>query len=235
MPDFQTIYAEYADEYDALVQHEDYEGNILAALRPIAGLDQPIDVVELGAGTGRLSLLLAPYARSLKLFDASDVMLAVAMGKLIEGGYEHWTTKTADNRAIPLEDEVADLSIAGWSFGHSTEWYPDTWRDEIRAAVNELLRVLRPNGVAVILETMGTGREEPEPPSADLAAYYQLLEQELGFSYTWIRTDYRFDSAAQAKGLTGFFFGNELVGNVLPTGEAILPECTGIWWRSKEV
>ena len=63
MDHFRTIYRTRADDYDTLVAREDFQGNLpqaLAKIRPWAGLD----VVELGAGTGRLTRLLAPAAAS---------------------------------------------------------------------------------------------------------------------------------------------------------------------------
>jgi ubiquinone/menaquinone biosynthesis C-methylase UbiE len=232
MPDFQTIYAQHADQYDQLVAREDYEGNILRALsqiRPLAGLD----VVELGAGTGRLTMLLAPLARSIRVFDASQHMLDVAAGKLARAGLHNWDLAAADNRALPVDDASADLTIAGWTFGHMTEWHAETWRDEIGKALGEMRRALRPGGTAIVIETLGTGRETPKPPVERLAAYYAMLEQDYGFAATWIRTDYRFESASEAEELTGFFFGVAMPASVTETGHAIVPECTGIWWLTR--
>lgn len=230
MPTFEEIYAQHADLYDALVMREDYQGNILPALqaiRPLAGLD----VIEFGAGTGRLTCLLAPIVKTIHAFDASEHMLDVAIARLCELGRDNWWADVADNRALPVADASADLSIQGWSFGHFCGWFPERWRYEIGRAVNEMLRVLRPEGVAVILETLGTGSETPQPPNDDLAAYYAWLEDDMGFSSTWIRTDYRFESLEEAETLTRFFFGDELAEAVVQNNWVILPECTGVWWR----
>ena len=71
---FQDIYANQADSYEAMVAREDYEGNILKTLqgiRPLEGLD----VIEFGAGTGRLTLLLDVP------FDVQFADLAARQGK----------------------------------------------------------------------------------------------------------------------------------------------------------
>ena len=230
MTDYQHIYTHQADQYDRLVAAEDYQGGILAALqrvRPLAGLD----VVELGAGTGRLTRLLAPLVRSIHAFDASAAMLQVAAQTLEGVGRGNWKVGVADNRRLPVADGVADLSIAGWSFGHSVSWYPDTWRAEIGGMLAEMRRVLRPGGTMVILETLGTGRETPQPPHAGLAAYYSWLEHEQGFHREWLRTDYEFASLDEADELTRFFFGDELADRVRREGLVRLPECTGLWWK----
>lgn len=230
MTNYQHIYTHQADQYDRLVAREDYQGQILAALqrlRPLTGLD----VVELGAGTGRLTRLLAPLARSIQAFDASATMLQVAAQTLEGTGRGNWKVGVADNRRLPVADGVADLSIAGWSFGHSVSWHPDMWQREIGQMLAEMRRVLRPGGTMVILETLGTGRDTPQPPHAGLAAYYRWLEGEQGFSHEWIRTDYEFATLDEADELTRFFFGDELADRVRRERLVRLPECTGIWWQ----
>jgi len=226
---FQNIYKHHADRYEQLVAREDYQGNILPTLnqiRPLAGLD----VVEMGAGTGRLTCLVAPLVNSIQAFDLSQPMLDVAVVKLEKLGLNNWTVKVGDNRTLPVEAGVADVSIAGWSFGHSTVWAGEGWREDIGQAVGEMQRVLRPGGTAIILETLGTGFELPRPPSQALADYYTFLENDLGFSTTWIRTDYRFESPVEAEALNRFFFGDDMAKTVVENQWVIVPECTGIWW-----
>jgi ubiquinone/menaquinone biosynthesis C-methylase UbiE len=229
MPDFKTIYAQHADEYHRLVDREDYQGNILRALNQIRSLDG-LDVVELGAGTGRLTLLLAPFVRAIRAYDESQAMLDVAAANLARASLTNVDLSIADNRALPAENASADLAIAGWTFGHMTEWFADSWRDEIGWAIAEMRRVLRPGGAAVIVETLGTGRELPAPPNDRLAQYYTMLEQEYGFQRAWIRTDYRFRSQAEADQLTSFFFDSPMPTIPAEQG-AVVPECTGIWSR----
>lgn len=230
MTDFRAIYATQAAAYDALVSCEDYEGNLLPALAgifPLAGAR----VVEFGAGTGRLTRLIAPLAAHVAAFDASTHMLATAAERLRAIDAGHWSLGVADNRHLPVGDGVADVALAGWSFGHAVGWFPDCWRNEIGAAIAEMRRVLRPDGTAIILETMTTGSETPRPPTAGLAAYYDWLERDLGFRGFSIRTDYRFESLDEAETLTRFFFGDELADRVTCERLVILPECTGIWRR----
>ena len=232
MPDhFETIYATKADQYEAMVQREDYEGNILKTLqqiRPLAG----IDAVEFGAGTGRLTLMLAPLVKSLRAFEGSQHMLNVAVGKLKASGLSNWQAQVADNRAIPSESTSADLAIQGWSFGHFCGWYPDSWREEAGKAIGEMKRLLRPGGTIIMLETMGTGRETPFPPTAGLAEFYAWLAGENGFQNVNIRTDYKFVSLEEANQLTRFFFGDNIADEVVRKNWVILPECTGVWWKT---
>ena len=227
---FQNIYATQADQYDAMVSREDYQGNLLPALeaiRPLAGLD----VVEMGAGTGRLTRLLVPVVGHIRAYDASAHMLDTARPTLAATGFSNWSLAVGENHALPADTASADIAIAGWSFGHCCGWYPASWREEIGKALSEMQRVLRPGGTAIILETMGTGSTEPAPPTEALAAYYHWLENEHGFAASTLRTDYQFASVAEAVELTHFFFGDDLTDRIQREHLTILPECTGIWWK----
>lgn len=226
--DYHEIYARYGERYDRLVAREDYQQNILPALQKIRRLEGAT-VVELGAGTGRLSCLLAPLVKQILLLDASQHMLDVAADKLAHLELDNWQTQVADNRSLPVKDQSADVAISGWSLGYLVGEHPESWQKELGTALREMERVLRPGGTIVILETLGTGHETPHPPTEGLAAYYWFLE-ERGFGSTWIRTDYRFASPDEAEGLTRFFFGDELAAQVVENKWVILPECTGIWW-----
>jgi ubiquinone/menaquinone biosynthesis C-methylase UbiE len=232
MPTFEEIYDQHADMYDRLVEREDVRGNLIAAIgeaHPLSGAE----VVEFGAGTGRVTRQLVPLVRHIRAFDASAHMLSVARRRLEETGFTNWALDVADNAALPVPDASVDLSVAGWTFGHQTEWNADRWQAEIGAGVDEMLRVLRPGGTAVVIETMGTGSRTPAPPNAQLAAYYAWLENERGFAYKWIRTDYHFESVDEGIELFRFFFGDSLAELVARENNVVISECTGVWWRKK--
>ena len=82
-------------------------------------------------------------------------------------------------------------------------------------------------------EVRSAGEASPNPPSEALAAYYAWLEEEHGYRRTWVRTDFRFRSRAEAEALLRFFF-EELYDERWAGREdlADLPECTGLWWRT---
>ncbi|MCP4427844.1 MAG: class I SAM-dependent methyltransferase [Chloroflexi bacterium] len=241
MMDFKRIYATQATEYARLVAREDWQGNLLSALAEILpALNAPkrpltnLNVVELGAGTGRITRLLAPRARQITALDISPHMLGAAQDNLDLAGLGKPARSVhlaaADNRHLPIAAQTADLALAGWSLGHFVGWHPQDWREQIGQALAEMKRVLRPGGTLILIETLGTGRETPQPPHNELAAYYRWLEDELGFSTTWIRTDYRFASVDEADILTRFFFGDELADRIRRQQITLLPECTGLWW-----
>ncbi len=228
MDHFRKIYQQHADLYDRLVRREDFEGNLSRALaQSLPGGE--LRVAELGAGTGRLTEILAPSARWVTAFDAALPMLNLAQQKLSESRVANCRLAVAENSALPLADASVDLAAAGWSIGHITGWYPDDWEMRIKQVLAEMERVILPGGSLLIVETLGTGVEEPAPPPS-LLNYYSLLKAS-GFDRQSIRTDYRFSTREEAEELLGFFFGNELAAEAKRRGGLVLPECTGLWIR----
>ncbi len=226
MPTEKEVYAQHADQYERLIRREDHQGNILREIEKVCPLDS-LDVVELGAGTGRLTRLLAPRVRSIRAFDVSAHMLSVAEASLGAMGIANWRLGAADHRRVPVEDAHADLVISGWSFCYLAVWGKADWKSALGDGFAEMRRILRPGGTIVLLETLGTGYEAPHPPE-HLNGYYAWLA-EAGFRSGWLRTDYKFESLDEAEELSAFFFGEEMRRKVVEKNWIILPECTGIW------
>ena len=227
MPTQEEIYKTEGDKYEALIAREDYQENILKSLREITDLDNRL-VLDLGAGTGRLACMLAPYVSRIRAFDISDEMLRVCKQKFTASGLSNWQVDIADHRQLPVPDQSADLVVSGWSVSYLAVWNPDTWREEMEKWLDEMKRVLRPGSFIVLFESLGTGNESPIKLD-HLKDFYPWLD-EVGFRSKWIRTDYKFESVAEAEELSRFFFGDELGDKVRDKKWVILPECTGVWW-----
>lgn len=228
MPDNKTVYARHGNEYEALIAREDYQGNIPRAIDEIINVDG-LEALDLGAGTGRLTLMLAPRVKSIRAFDASAEMLRVCRERLLASGLSNWQVDVADHRQLPVPDHSADLVTSGWSVSYLAVWNPERANQELDKWLAEMQRVLRKDGMIILFETLGTGYEEPFRLEHVEPAYRWLDAN--GFQNKWIRTDYRFESLAEAEYLSRFFFGDELGDKVRQNNWIILPECTGVWWR----
>ena len=225
----RKIYQSDGDRYEALISREDYQGNILSAIEEILKVDG-LDVLDLGAGTGRLTLLLAPHAGWIRSFDTSAEMLRVCRERLVASGLSNWQVDVADHRRLPVPDHSADLAVSGWSVSYLAVWDQENGTGELDKWLEEMKRVLRSGGTIILLESLGTGNETPIRLE-HVESTYRWLDAH-GFESKWIRTDYRFESVDEAAELAGFFFGEEMAKQIRRNGSVILPECTGVWWRN---
>ena len=224
----RKIYQSEGERYEALVSREDYQGNIPSTFDEIIRVDE-LDIIDLGAGTGRLTLILAPRAKSIRAFDVSAEMLRVCRERLIASGLSNWGVAVADHRNLPVEDHSVDLVVSGWSVSYLAVWNPEQANQELDKWLLEMRRVLRKDGIIILFESLGTGNESPIRLE-HVESTYQWLDAHR-FQNKWIRTDYQFESLDEAVELAGFFFGAEMADRVRERRLVILPECTGVWWR----
>ena len=209
---------------------EDCEGRLgpaLAAVRPLAGAR----VLEVGAGTGRLTELLVAGGAHVLACDAAFAMLAEARRRQ---ALARVPLLRADAVALPFAGGWADLAVAGWVFGHFSEWEGDRWRDRVDRALAEMERALAPRGALVVLETLGTGPAfagGPAAPTPALARYYAYLEG-LGFVRVEVATDYLFADVDEAVSVCGWFFGEALAEAIRASDSRRVPEWTGLWSRA---
>lgn len=229
MHELKEIYTSAADLYQALVRREDFQGNLLPAILSIDTLKDK-DVIELGAGTARVSCLIAPIVRRLVAADISHHMLKVGKGRLEALDSANWHLSLQSHRALPFASDTADVVIAGWSFCYAALDAGEDWQPALEEALGETARVLRPGGKLILIESLGTGFESPTRP--DVLVNYLAYLDEHGFKSTWVRTDYCFTDRSEAKDLTTFFFGEVPMPMRETENGVIVPECTGLWWQS---
>ena len=93
--------------------------------------DEPVTVLEIGAGTGKLTEALVAVGHEVHATDPDDAMLAVLRTRLPDV-----PTSVAGAEELPANDASYDVVVAGQAFH---------WFDHDRA-LPEIARVLRPGG-----------------------------------------------------------------------------------------
>jgi ubiquinone/menaquinone biosynthesis C-methylase UbiE len=106
-------------------------------------------VVDVGAGTGLLTLALAPSVSKVWALDISPAMVDYLSTKAASGGFDHVEVTTATAASLPLVDNAASLLVSNYCLHHLSD-------EEKRRALHEAFRVLRPGGRAVIGDMMFT-------------------------------------------------------------------------------
>lgn len=104
-------------------------------------------VVDIGAGTGLLSLRAARIAETVLAVDYSHPMLERLLERARADGLGNIRALTADMREIPLEDECAHVVVSSYAFHH----LPDADKE---VALAEARRLLRPGGRIVVCDMM---------------------------------------------------------------------------------
>jgi ubiquinone/menaquinone biosynthesis C-methylase UbiE len=111
-------------------------------------------VVDLGAGTGLLTLALAPRVGELVAVDISERMLDRLDDAAAADGVHNVETLVADLRRLPLDDESVTLVVSNYAFHH----LDDAGKE---LALAEARRILRPGGRLVICDMMFSLSLEP--------------------------------------------------------------------------
>jgi ubiquinone/menaquinone biosynthesis C-methylase UbiE len=104
-------------------------------------------VVDVGAGTGLLTLHLAPVVRRVWAVDIAPSMCDYLRTKAASAGIENVDVVVASAVSLPLIDGCADLVVSNYCLHHLDE------RGK-RAALAEAHRVLRPGGRLVFGDMM---------------------------------------------------------------------------------
>jgi ubiquinone/menaquinone biosynthesis C-methylase UbiE len=104
-------------------------------------------VLDLGAGTGLLTLAVAPLVESVVAVDFSAAMLARLEQGVRGRGLTNVAVIESDLRDLPLPDESVSLAVSNYSFHHL-----DGPGKEL--ALAEVRRVLEPGGRIVICDMM---------------------------------------------------------------------------------
>lgn len=113
------------------------ETAVLAAALPADG-----PVLEIGVGTGQVAIPLREAGIAMVGLDLSAAMMAVLVDKA--GGEPPFPLVNGDATTLPFDREVFEAALFRWVLHLIPNW---------RAAIVELVRVLRPGGL--VLATLG--------------------------------------------------------------------------------
>jgi len=127
-------------------------------------------VVDLGAGTGLLTLALAPRVADVVAVDYSAAMLERLDALAASDGVHNLRTVEADLRRLPLEDECATLLVSNYAFHH----LDDPGKE---LALSEARRVLQPGGRLIVCDMMFSLSLEARDRQVVMEKVFSLLRR----------------------------------------------------------
>jgi ubiquinone/menaquinone biosynthesis C-methylase UbiE len=105
------------------------------------------EALDVGAGTGLLTLALAEQVKSVWAIDISPAMCEYLRAKATSACCDNVETAMASAVSLPLVDESLDLVVSNYCFHHLQD-------ADKRRALAEAWRVLRPGGRLVFADMM---------------------------------------------------------------------------------
>jgi ArsR family transcriptional regulator len=119
------------------------EREVEAVLVEIITAADPRDLLDIGTGTGRMLEVLAPHVEHALGIDQSREMLSIARVNLERAGLENASARLGDMYQLALPDASFDAVVV-----HQVLHYAD----RPAVAIAEAARVLRPNGILVLVD-----------------------------------------------------------------------------------
>ena len=145
-----AYFRENADQWHRIRALYVDEREVEAALVEIIASADPRDLLDIGTGTGRILEILAPRVERALGIDQSREMLSVARVNLARAGLENGSVRLGDMYQLAVPDSSFDAVVI-----HQVLHYAD----RPAAAIAEAARVLRPNGVLVLVDFAPHGLE----------------------------------------------------------------------------
>lgn len=105
-------------------------------------------VLDMGCGAGHASFVAAQNVKQVVAYDLSAQMLDVVAQAAKEKGLTNIATRQGYAEKLPFEDGSFDVVISRYSAHH--------WHD-VGLALREVNRVLKPGGVAIVMDVMSPG------------------------------------------------------------------------------
>src|SRR5499433_3833963 len=138
-----AYFRENADQWDRIRSLYVDEREVEAALVEIIAVADARDLLDIGTGTGRMLEILAPRVEHALGIDQSREMLSIARVNLARAGLENGSVRLGDMYQLALPDSSFDAVVI-----HQVLHYAD----RPAAAIAEAARVLRPNGVLLLVD-----------------------------------------------------------------------------------
>lgn len=136
----RRTFNDVAERYDAI--RPTYPAQTIADLAAVAGLSEDSSILEIGCGTGQLTVPLASLGATVTAIELGDALAAVARRYL--SSYPSATVLTGAFEDMAVPKQKYDLVVAATAFH---------WLDEA-TRVDRCAQMLRPGGWLAVIDTL---------------------------------------------------------------------------------
>jgi ubiquinone/menaquinone biosynthesis C-methylase UbiE len=138
---------EWEKEWDKIyMEYGEVQSEILPSVKVAVEIFKKykcINIMDLGCGTGRHTIFLAQNNFNVLASDISETGLNTIKTKANNLGIKNIKYMQSDMRNILLDENTLDGILCVWTTGHGKI-------NDVEKNVNEIYRVLKPNGVVII-------------------------------------------------------------------------------------
>jgi ubiquinone/menaquinone biosynthesis C-methylase UbiE len=144
------------------------------------GLDGDHHVVDLGAGTGQLTLAVAPHCARVVAVDVSPVMLDRLRAKVDAAGFANVEVVEAGFLGYEHTGSPVDVVYSRWALHH----LPDAWK---AVALHRMRSILRPGGLLRLSDIVYSF--EPAEATDRFEQWCASLPVDAATDGEWVRAD----------------------------------------------
>ncbi len=227
---WDLFYSRFSELYDRFSHYEDSNNTILSFIRNEFELKDKI-VLDLGAGTGRFSLLFSQLAEKVYAAEPSLKMLRVLKGKIKADGVENIYPINKGVENLELASNSVDIIFSSWVLSGIYNWRADVSDHELNARkkkiesiMMDLEKLLKRQGLMIVVETapgqyggelqsviMGSS----EDFSGDFTGWFA---KRFNFKIIEKETIFDFKSVNEAVEIFGFVYGEKAKKHILEKG-----------------
>jgi ubiquinone/menaquinone biosynthesis C-methylase UbiE len=173
----ENLDAAHVKTYDL---KEAWDATLEVELLVRLGLDETSHVVDMGAGTGQLTMAVAPRCRRVVAVDISPLMLDRLRAKAAAAGATNVESVHAGFLSYAHQGAPADVVFSRWALHH----LPDLWKV---MALDRIRAVLRPGGILRLLDIAFSF--DPADAADAIERWCSTLPVEAATEGAWVRAD----------------------------------------------